>query len=42
MVYVITQYWDFLLLALAVGVGIGWWSEGRPAEKAEATPETTP
>lgn len=36
MIYVIMQYWDFLLLAVALGIVVGWWAQtgrgsaGRP------------
>jgi hypothetical protein len=43
MFYVIGQYWDFIILAMLAGTGIGWWSEGRKlAGPAETQPESTP
>lgn len=30
MLFVIAQYWPFLLLALVAGVGFGWWRASPP------------
>ena len=27
MIYVILQYWEFLAVALLIGIVVGWWGE---------------
>jgi hypothetical protein len=29
MTYLIGTYWPFLLVSLAIGVGLGWWNRDR-------------
>lgn len=43
MIYVVTTYWPFLLVAFAAGVGVGWWfQDPRSADDATAWLEPGP
>ena len=44
MIYVIGQYWDFLLLAVIVGIPVGWWAQSaaRLARRAARPSSTSP
>lgn len=37
MIYVIMKYWDFMILALLLGVAVGWWTQtGRGSRRRAA------
>jgi len=43
MIYVIANYWPFMLLALAAGIAVGWWNRDRqPVDDVTAWLERGP